>query len=138
MTAENSYPGYDPDEKLGSRSGIPAPNRAGDAETRQLVDKVREFGDAILVQGRKLRDADVEISRLRGLLAERRIWHVKVYQDGSDEVHDYYVPAGSKLDAQVLAFVLDGGLGDVPCKIEPGEVELAKMWTKVTGSVVGE
>jgi hypothetical protein len=56
-------------------------------------------------------------------------YRIRVSQDGSDEVTDYTILAGSETDARVLAFCWDGGMDGTI--MDQGGIELAKTYTEV-------
>lgn len=64
-----------------------------------------------------------------------RRFTVRVFDDNGETSRVYGVPASTRVDAQLIAFILDQGIEAAKygggCVIESGEVELAKMHTKV-------
>ena len=72
-----------------------------------------------------------------------RMWQIKVFDDHDtyNGPRTYTVPATSGRDAQLMAFILDRGIGDDRYghsgTVEQGEMELARMHTEIISSSVG-
>ena len=58
-------------------------------------------------------------------------WNVEVLRDDMLRALTYTVLASTALDAQVLAFSLDGGFARSMMTMEDSHIELVKMYTKV-------
>ena len=60
-----------------------------------------------------------------------RMWTVKVFDDHGDGARYYEVPATSGADAQLIAFIMDGGIEGDEVVLESGHLELARMHTEL-------
>jgi len=56
---------------------------------------------------------------------------VEVLPETGGEPTRYRILASSSTDARVIAFALDGGFSMMDTKIDEGQIELVKMYTKV-------
>lgn len=62
-------------------------------------------------------------------------YFVQVSRDGDPTIISYKVRASTSLDARIIAFAMDRGFPDNQTNLERGDIELVKMWTKVTVEV---
>lgn len=110
-------------------------------EVCNILDNVRDFDASRLVCGTHDNPSTEIRNRLEKLVNNPvRMWTVKVYSDHEvrtdRKTKQYTVPASTKHDAKLMAFILDKGLEDDKYGdgsiVELGELELAKMFCEIT------